>query len=202
MANLHYYGGNGVGVERVPHTRTTRAECPALPKGWVREEVPRRTDNTHGNSGSSINSHIKGASNAPRSDVYYISPMGKRVRSKPELMKFFGDTVDLTNFEYRSGKINPMLSSRRGEQSSGKSASNHHSGSKTHNGRISGTLSSSGGHGGVGGRGSDSGSAYDLARGLRADASLVPPIRQTASIFKQPVTVRIFSSYHYCCKME
>lgn len=30
---------------------------------------------------------------------------------------------------------------------------------------------------------------YNLHRGVRSDASLVPPIRQTASIFKQPVTV-------------
>lgn len=30
---------------------------------------------------------------------------------------------------------------------------------------------------------------YDFSRGVRNDASLVPPIRQTASIFKQPVTV-------------
>ena len=30
---------------------------------------------------------------------------------------------------------------------------------------------------------------YDFTRSLRNDASLVPPIRQTASIFKQPVTV-------------
>lgn len=28
-----------------------------------------------------------------------------------------------------------------------------------------------------------------FTRGVRSDASLVPPIRQTASIFKQPVTV-------------
>jgi methyl-CpG-binding domain protein 2 len=28
-----------------------------------------------------------------------------------------------------------------------------------------------------------------LFRNVRSDASLVPPIRQTASIFKQPVTV-------------
>lgn len=28
-----------------------------------------------------------------------------------------------------------------------------------------------------------------FSRGVRNDASLVPPIRQTASIFKQPVTV-------------
>jgi methyl-CpG-binding domain protein 2 len=33
------------------------------------------------------------------------------------------------------------------------------------------------------------GSSYDFARGVRHDASLVLPIRQTASIFKQPVTV-------------
>lgn len=36
-------------------------------------------------------------------------------------------------------------------------------------------------------------SIYDyilyFSRGVRSDASLVPPIRQTASIFKQPVTV-------------
>lgn len=30
---------------------------------------------------------------------------------------------------------------------------------------------------------------FSLHRGVRSDASLVPPIRQTASIFKQPVTV-------------
>ena len=30
---------------------------------------------------------------------------------------------------------------------------------------------------------------FFYSRGLRNDASLVPPIRQTASIFKQPVTV-------------
>ncbi|XP_075219311.1 methyl-CpG-binding domain protein 2 isoform X2 [Lycorma delicatula] len=30
---------------------------------------------------------------------------------------------------------------------------------------------------------------YYYSRGVRSDASLVPPIRQTASIFKQPVTV-------------
>lgn len=28
-----------------------------------------------------------------------------------------------------------------------------------------------------------------ISRGIRTDVSLVPPIRQTASIFKQPVTV-------------
>lgn len=32
-------------------------------------------------------------------------------------------------------------------------------------------------------------SQFEYSRGIRNDASLVPPIRQTASIFKQPVTV-------------
>lgn len=30
---------------------------------------------------------------------------------------------------------------------------------------------------------------FFFSRGVRNDASLVPPIRQTASIFKQPVTI-------------
>ena len=35
---------------------------------------------------------------------------------------------------------------------------------------------------------------YDFTKSLRNDANLVPPIRQTASIFKQPVTVHKFSA--------
>jgi hypothetical protein len=31
--------------------------------------------------------------------------------------------------------------------------------------------------------------SHEVSKALRTDASLVPPIRQTASIFKQPVTV-------------
>lgn len=30
---------------------------------------------------------------------------------------------------------------------------------------------------------------YYFSRGIRSEGALVPPIRQTASIFKQPVTV-------------
>ena len=182
MANLHHYGGNG--IERVPQ-RTLRTECASLPKGWIREEVPRKHDSMQGSASSSINSNY-----APRSDIYYISPVGKRIRSRPELMKYLGDTIDLTNFEYRSGKICSSLN-RRVQSSSGqhRSSSTGITGNKSTNGRAPG--SSSGGHGGGSNRASDS-NAYDLARGLRADASLVPPIRQTASIFKQPVTVSLF----------
>jgi len=104
-------------------------------------------------------------------------------------MKYLGDTMDLTNFEFRSGKIYPSQH-RRVQSSAGgnKSSSTIHS-NKSTNGRAHGAGSSGGG----GSRTSDS-NAYDLARGLRADASLVPPIRQTASIFKQPVTVHKISN--------
>ena len=182
MASMHHYGGGG--FERVPQ-RTTRTECSALPKGWIREEVPRKHDSIQASASNSINSH-----HAPRSDVYYISPMGKRIRSRPELMKYLGDTMDLTNFEFRSGKIYPSQH-RRVQSSAGgnKSSSTIHN-NKSTNGRAHGAGSSGGG----GSRTSDS-NAYDLARGLRADASLVPPIRQTASIFKQPVTVSQYTTY-------
>ncbi|XP_072038044.1 methyl-CpG-binding domain protein 2-like [Amphiura filiformis] len=109
-------------------------DCSALPTGWKREEVIRK-------SGLS----------AGKSDVYYYSPCGKKFRSKPQLARFIGDAVDLTSFDFRTGKL---LSS--GVRKS-KRLKNIH---------------------------------YDYNKGTRHDASLVLPIRQTASIFKQPVTLR------------
>lgn len=109
-------------------------ECSALPTGWKKEEVIRK-------SGLS----------AGKSDVYYYSPCGKKFRSKPQLARFIGDTIDLSSFDFRTGKL---LSS--GVRKS-KRLKNIH---------------------------------YDYNKGTRHDASLVLPIRQTASIFKQPVTLR------------
>ena len=184
MATLHHIGGNG--MDRIPQ-RTTRTECAALPKGWIREEVPRKNDNM--NNSSSSNSYQINSNFGPRSDIYYISPMGKRIRSRPELMKYLGDTIDLTNFEYRSGKILTSIN-RRIQSSSGHNRPSSSSiGGKSTNGRPQGSSSSA--HGGGSNRAGTDSNSYDLARGLRADASLVPPIRQTASIFKQPVTVRM-----------
>jgi len=187
MATLHHIGGNG--MDRIPQ-RTTRTECGALPKGWIREEVPRKNDNM--NNSSSSNSYQINSNFGPRSDIYYISPMGKRIRSRPELMKYLGDTIDLTNFEYRSGKILTSIN-RRIQSSSGHNRPSSSSiGGKSTNGRPQGSSSSA--HGGGSNRAGTDSNSYDLARGLRADASLVPPIRQTASIFKQPVTVHKISN--------
>merc|ERR1712223_263155 len=75
-------------------------------------------------------------------------------------MKLLGAHYDLSTFDYRTGKMNSDLA--------------------TTNGRSSGAKSKSNGTGKT---------QYDFAKSLRNDANLVPPIRQTASIFKQPVTV-------------
>lgn len=78
------------------------------------------------------------------------SPGGKKFRSKPQLARFLGDAIDLSTFDFRTGKINSLLLRKSRRQR---------------------------------------GTQFDYSRGIRNDASLVPPIRQTASIFKQPVTV-------------
>uniref|UniRef100_A0A0A9Z655 Methyl-CpG-binding domain protein 3 n=1 Tax=Lygus hesperus TaxID=30085 RepID=A0A0A9Z655_LYGHE len=110
-----------------------RFECTALPKGWQREEVVRKTGLSAG-----------------KVDVCYYSPEGQKFESKPQLVRAMSDTVDLTTFDFSTGKCNSLLARR-------------HKKPRT--------------------------SQYDYSRGVRNDASLVPPIRQTASIFKQPVTV-------------
>ncbi|XP_078530942.1 methyl-CpG-binding domain protein 2 isoform X3 [Lissotriton helveticus] len=65
-------------------------DCPALPPGWKKEEVIRK-------SGLS----------AGKSDVYYFSPSGKKFRSKPQLSRYLGNTVDLSSFDFRTGKMMP-----------------------------------------------------------------------------------------------
>nr|ACF05483.1 methyl-CpG-binding domain type 2/3a [Patiria pectinifera] len=109
-------------------------ECPFLPKGWKKEEVIRK-------SGLS----------AGKTDIYYHSPCGRKFRSKPQLARFLGDAIDLTSFDFRTGKL--LTSGVR----KSKRLKNIH---------------------------------YDYNKGTRHDISLVLPIRQTASIFKQPVTLK------------
>ena len=111
---------------------TRRFECPALPRGWIREEVYRCTDfqlHHHQQSASSLNliSFRRGGLSIGKCDVYYIPPNGKKVnpkaillstsvqvRSKPELIKLLGDTVDLSTFDYSTGTMNSTLIKPRG----------------------------------------------------------------------------------------
>ncbi|XP_034048373.1 methyl-CpG-binding domain protein 2 [Thalassophryne amazonica] len=110
-----------------------KTDCPALPPGWKKEEVIRK-------SGLS----------AGKSDVYYYSPTGKKFRSKPQLARYLGNKVDLGCFDFRTGKMMP------GKLQKSKQRLRHE--------------------------------AMSLAKGGKPDLNTALPIRQTASIFKQPVT--------------
>lgn len=109
-----------------------RSDCPALPPGWKKEEVIRK-------SGLS----------AGKSDVYYYSPTGKKFRSKPQLSRYLGNKVDLGCFDFRTGKMMP------GKQKN-KQRLRH--------------------------------DPLSATKGGKPDLNTALPIRQTASIFKQPVT--------------
>uniref|UniRef100_A0AAV2L2Q1 MBD domain-containing protein n=1 Tax=Knipowitschia caucasica TaxID=637954 RepID=A0AAV2L2Q1_KNICA len=109
-----------------------RWDCTALPKGWKMEEVTRK-------SGLS----------AGKSDVYYFSPSGKKFRSKPQLARYLGNQMDLSSFDFRTGK---MLMSKLNKNRQRMRYDNN----------------------------SQNKGKPDLNTSL--------PVRQTASIFKQPVT--------------
>nr|XP_033790127.1 methyl-CpG-binding domain protein 2 isoform X1 [Geotrypetes seraphini] len=109
-----------------------RIDCPALPPGWKKEEVIRK-------SGLS----------AGKSDVYYFSPTGKKFRSKPQLSRYLGNTVDLSSFDFRTGKMMPSKL-QKNKQRLRNDPLNQNKG--------------------------------------KPDLNTTLPIRQTASIFKQPVT--------------
>ncbi|KAM6921622.1 methyl-CpG-binding domain protein 3b isoform 3-T3 [Xenentodon cancila] len=109
-----------------------RWDCTALPKGWKMEEVTRK-------SGLS----------AGKSDVYYFSPSGKKFRSKPQLARYLGNQMDLSSFDFRTGK---MLMSKLNKNRQRLRYDNN----------------------------SQNKGKPDLNTSL--------PVRQTASIFKQPVT--------------
>uniref|UniRef100_A0A8D2Q3P5 Methyl-CpG binding domain protein 2 n=2 Tax=Varanus komodoensis TaxID=61221 RepID=A0A8D2Q3P5_VARKO len=122
------------GHRRAAHMekRGKRVDCPALPPGWKKEEVIRK-------SGLS----------AGKSDVYYFSPSGKKFRSKPQLARYLGNTVDLSSFDFRTGKMMPSKL-QKNKQRLRNDSLNQNKG--------------------------------------KPDLNTTLPIRQTASIFKQPVT--------------
>ncbi|XP_055721238.1 methyl-CpG-binding domain protein 2-like [Salvelinus fontinalis] len=110
-----------------------RMDCPSLPPGWKKEEVIRK-------SGLS----------AGKCDVYYYSPKGKKFRSKPQLSRYLGNTVDLGCFDFRTGKMMMPSKLQKNKQ-------------RLRNENLT------------------------INKG-KPDLNTALPIRQTASIFKQPVT--------------
>lgn len=109
-----------------------RTTCPSLPTGWKKEEVIRK-------SGLS----------AGKSDIYYYSPSGKKFRSKPQLARYLGNSIDLNSFDFRTGKMMPNKLQRNKQRLRNE--------------------------------------AINQTKG-KLDLNTSLPIRQTASIFKQPVT--------------
>ncbi|KAK1174625.1 methyl-CpG-binding domain protein 2-like [Acipenser oxyrinchus oxyrinchus] len=77
------------------------------------------------------------------------SPSGKKFRSKPQLSRYLGNTVDLGCFDFRTGKMMPSKLQKNKQR-----LRNEH---------------------------------LSQAKG-KPDLNTALPIRQTASIFKQPVT--------------
>ncbi|EGK97349.1 methyl-CpG-binding domain protein 3 isoform X1 [Anopheles arabiensis] len=160
-----------------------RTDCAALPKGWQREEVLRKTGLSAG-----------------KVDVYYYSPTGKKIESKPQLARALGDTIDLSTFDYQAGRIiappsvaaAQLLHSHHGpsyqllqQQANSSSALRRKFPPSVPLGG-SNSLTATPISAGCGVKPS---SQFDYSRAMRSDTSLIPPIRQTASIFKQPVTV-------------
>ena len=105
----------------------------------------------------------------------YLRRCDNQVRSKPELIKLLGDTVDLSTFDYSTGTMNSTLIKPRGRMP--KTAKD-----KVRNvTKVADMRNNWFPH---------QGDREDVLRANRTQtANLVPPIRQTASIFKQPVTV-------------
>lgn len=108
---------------------------PALPRGWRREEFSRP----------------RGLSNG-KYQVHYINELGQRFKNKCMLARYVGGDVDLTPFDWRTGKIDPYLK-RKVERMI----------------RLR--------------------DCPDVNRRLRNDHTIKPPLRQTVSNLKLPVTI-------------
>ncbi|XP_044029798.1 methyl-CpG-binding domain protein 2 isoform X1 [Siniperca chuatsi] len=102
------------------------------------------------------------------------SPTGKKFRSKPQLSRYLGNTVDLGCFDFRTGKMMP------GKLQKNKQRLRHDPLS----------LSKEGKPDQEGGRekGKEQKKEGRKEQGGKPDLNTALPIRQTASIFKQPVT--------------
>ncbi|KAH8418542.1 hypothetical protein KR009_012160 [Drosophila setifemur] len=175
-----------------------RVECSVLPKGWQRDEARK--------SGSSANSSISAtnsSSNNNKVDVFYYSPTGKRIESKR------GEGLDIGNLDFPSGKMeqrplpSPSISLYRcsamplpltdGGGSGAPALKRKFARSQLGQGSGTSAVTAASTASVTASTPTTAGNPrqqqqIELSRALRTDVSLVPPIRQTASIFKQPVT--------------
>eukprot|EP00069_Balaena_mysticetus_P003819 bmy_16883T0 len=161
-------------------------DCPALPPGWKKEEVIRKSGLSAGKSDVYYFRVFSGEDKLKaefytlncvsgiatscdcgkrmliRSSVvlksvvaeYHgvcdrLGPSGKKFRSKPQLARYLGNTVDLSSFDFRTGKMMPSKL-QKNKQRLRNDPLNQNKG--------------------------------------KPDLNTTLPIRQTASIFKQPVT--------------
>ncbi|XP_020811019.1 methyl-CpG-binding domain protein 3 isoform X1 [Drosophila serrata] len=202
-----------------------RVDCSALPKGWQREEVRKSGSSSNSNASASNTTTASNNNNNNKVDVFYYSPTGKRVESKPQLARQLGgESFDIASFDFQSGKMqqqphhqralpSPSISLYRcsamplpltgGGGSSGHGSAANALKRKLARSQLGNQASAGSGSGSApipataaAATASSSSPAsanrqqqqIELSRALRTDVSLVPPIRQTASIFKQPVT--------------
>ncbi|XP_051967474.1 uncharacterized protein LOC127632758 [Xyrauchen texanus] len=97
------FGGRGGGFKprRRPQCEADEGweDCSLLGEGWKRKQVFRRSGTSEG-----------------RSDTYYTSPAGHKVRSRVELLKYVDPSIDLTNFDFKTGKILDVVVPRRGRK--------------------------------------------------------------------------------------
>ncbi|XP_014321832.1 methyl-CpG-binding domain protein 2 [Myotis lucifugus] len=132
-------GGSGAGGDSAIEQGGQGSALAPSPVSGVRREVARGGGRVIRKSGLS----------AGKSDVYYFSPSGKKFRSKPQLARYLGNTVDLSSFDFRTGKMMPSKL-QKNKQRLRNDPLNQNKG--------------------------------------KPDLNTTLPIRQTASIFKQPVT--------------
>ena len=76
-----------------------RHEVIGLPKGWIREEMPRFAD-LAAFGGGATNGGGRGGTNY---DTAYYSPSGNRITTKSDLAEALGNKYDLTAFDFHTG---------------------------------------------------------------------------------------------------
>ncbi|KAH8354501.1 hypothetical protein KR084_012917 [Drosophila pseudotakahashii] len=193
-----------------------RVDCSVLPKGWQRDEVRKSGSSSNSNASSNNNNSSSATAssnnNNNKVDVFYYSPTGKRAEGRPQDIavpdyqsgKMQQRALPSPSISlYRCSAMPLPLTSGGGNGATTGSAANalKRKFARSQGGSAAAAAAAVGGAAtpAVAAPSAAASSAspssanrqqqqIELSRALRTDVSLVPPIRQTASIFKQPVT--------------